>query len=129
VRRALPAICALAAALLAPPPASAYWTARRAATARATVATLPPPVLSATVVTKSARLSWTAVKPPTGEAEALYYVTRNGGEPSGGCPSRTAPAKVLECTDSPKAKGSYTYKVTALWRSWTALSNEQTVAL
>lgn len=129
MRRALIATCAVAALLGAPPRASGYWTAPSTATARATVATLPASALTATAAAKSARLSWTAVKPPTGEAEVLYYVTRNGGEPSSGCPSRTAPSKVLECTDSPKAKGSYTYRIAALWRTWSSLSNEVTLAL
>jgi hypothetical protein len=63
-------------------------------------------------------LSWGAVTAP-GTGNVTYVVTRNGEKAGGTCSS---PLAVVSCTDSGLAPGTYTYVVTAKWRSWTAVS-------
>jgi hypothetical protein len=52
-----------------------------------------------------------------------YYVTRDGGVPAGNCPTLASPSGMTSCTDSGLSIGSHTYKVVALWRTWTATSS------
>jgi len=64
-------------------------------------------------------LTWGPVTAPGSEA-VTYSVSRDGKEASGTC----APVlTVVSCTDSGLESGTYTYVVTAKWRSWTATSS------
>ena len=108
--------------------ASAYWAAPGAGSGSAPVATLAAPTLSGIAGAGTAALTWTAVTPP-GSASVTYYVERNGGTPSGDCPSQAAPAAVLTCTDTGLGRGVYTYTATAVVQSWTASSSSVPVTL
>jgi hypothetical protein len=61
-------------------------------------------------------LTWGAVTAP-GPGAVTYSVSRDGKEASGTC---TPLLTVVSCTDSGLEPGTYTYVVTAKWRSWTA---------
>ena len=109
--------------------ALAYWTDSGQFTASATVSTLHSPTISsATPGVEQVALTWSAVSPP-GSGAVEYYVTRDGGEPSAGCPSIDHPSTVTSCTDSEVALGIHTYTVTAIWRTWSAISAEQSVTV
>src|SRR5207248_673571 len=78
----------------------------------------------------TATLNWSTVPPPVGADTVKYYVTRVGGSVGGNCPTSAATATTsTTCTDSGLSKGSYDYTVTAVWRSWTATSNQTSVTL
>ena len=108
-----------------PGAAEAYWTGVSAsATASATVGSLAAPVISAaTPGAGTVALTWDPVTAPP-DADVTYYVTRAGGGTVGGnCPSSAAGAtSATTCTDTGLSKGSYSYTVTAIWRSWTSTS-------
>ena len=119
----------LAIALAMAGVADAYWTATGTGGGSGPVGTLNAPTISsATPGAGTATLTWSAVTPP-GSGSVSYYVQRNGGSPVGNCPTQAAPTSVLTCTDSGLAKGTYTYTVTAVWRSWTVTSSPAQVTL
>lgn len=99
--------------------APAYWSARGEAEGSAALASLSGPAIGSIVAgAEAVTLSWAAVTPPGGGAVS-YYVTRDGGAPSG-CPSAAAPSEATSCTDTGVALGAHSYAVTAVWRSWSA---------
>ena len=104
------------------PGASAYWSNTGEASGAANLATLAAPTISsATPGAETVELTWSAVAAPsTGTVE--YYVTRDGGAPSVGCPSSAAHSTVTSCTDTGVSIGTHAYTVTAVWRTWTATS-------
>ena len=104
-------------------PAAAYFTgASASASASTTVGALPATTVTATAAAGTVTLTWTPVSAPAG-ATVSYYVTRAGGTVGGNCPSSAAGATAnTSCTDSGLSKGSYSYTVTAIWRSWTSTS-------
>jgi hypothetical protein len=109
--------------------ALAYWTGLGALVASATVGTLPTPTITgATTGPESVTLSWSAVTPP-GSGTVTYYVSRDGLPPSGGCPNSGSPSTATSCTDGPVPVGPHTYTVTALWRTWTARSEQKSVTV
>lgn len=117
--------------------AFAYWTFYGTGTGTAAIASLPAPTLTGTGSAEAATLKWTSVTPPTGTtSEVSYYVTRDGGAPGatlagksyGDCPTAASPSNALECKDA-AGKGGYNYRVVAVWRSWTATSNETTLTI
>lgn len=115
---------ALALALsAAPQTASAYWAGAGEGGGSAALATLAAPTItSASAGPETVELSWSAVTPPgTGLVE--YYVTRDGGTPTG-CPSVASHSTVTSCTDTGVSIGTHKYRVVAVWRSWTATSEE-----
>jgi hypothetical protein len=106
--------------------AYAWFSAIGSGTGQASVGSLGAP----TGVTGSAsgsivHVSWTA---PSGGAVAPsgYYVTRNDGtSDAAACGSSAGsplPASPTSCDDSSVASGTYTYTVTAVYRTWTATS-------
>jgi hypothetical protein len=107
--------------------AVAYWSAAGSGSATGSVATLTAPSISdATPGTGTVALTWTSVTPP-GSGPVTYYVSRDGGAPSGNCPTSSAPAATTSCTDSAVPSGTHQYTVTAVWRSWTAKSASKSV--
>ncbi|MHB8491170.1 MAG: fibronectin type III domain-containing protein [Solirubrobacteraceae bacterium] len=83
------------------------------------VTTLLTSVLTVTPGVESVNLSWTEVTPPEPGTPVTYYIRRDGGAPSAGCPAEGAPSTVLTCTDTGLLAGStHTYTVVAVWRSW-----------
>jgi hypothetical protein len=63
-------------------------------------------------------LTWGAITAP-GNGTVTYKVQRDGGGASGTC---TSTLSVTSCVDSGLSAGTYTYVVTAKWRSWTVSS-------
>ncbi|HME02329.1 MAG TPA: hypothetical protein VKG38_04790 [Solirubrobacteraceae bacterium] len=104
------------------PAAFPYWSGAGQGSASANLATLPPPTISAaTPGAETVALTWSAVTAPaSGTVE--YYVTRDGGSPSAGCPSSTSRSTATSCTDTGVSIGTHEYTVTAVWRTWTATS-------
>jgi hypothetical protein len=101
---------------------SAYFTSTGTGTAFKGLTTLAAPTISsATPGVGSVALSWSAVSAP-GSGTVTYYVTRDGGAGEGNCPTSTETSTVTSCTDTGVALGTHEYKVTAVWRSWTATS-------
>jgi hypothetical protein len=113
----------------------AYWATSGSGTATATVATLAAPSeVTASAAGSGASVSWSGVTAPGGGAIDGYYVQRfSGSTPAPACdssPTNLLPSGAASCADTASA-GTYTYRVTAVWRSWTArssASNEVQVA-
>jgi hypothetical protein len=104
--------------------ASAYWPATGTGNTTAAVATLAPPTNVTVPAASNSNVSvaWTAstgTPAPTG-----YYVTRVTGASSMlACGS--SPAALISgtaCTDTSVPEGTHHYVVTAVYRSWTAVS-------
>jgi hypothetical protein len=70
-------------------------------------------------------LNWSLTEGP--ENAVAFSVTRNGGAVGGSCPKASEPEnEVTSCTDEGLEPGTYTYKVTAKYRTWTATSETAT---
>ena len=103
----------------------AYWTTHGTGTASATTGTLNPPtnvVAGNTPVSTTVHVSWTA--PATGAAPTGYYVTPSGGSAtSSTCGTVSSPAAATSCDYTAiTTAGAFTYTVTAVVHSWTAIS-------
>jgi hypothetical protein len=87
----------------------------------AVVSTIAKPVIAAATPESGGivALSWGAVTAP-GTGNVTYTVSRNGEKAGGTCSTTLS---VVACTDSGLEPGTYTYVVTAKWRSWTASSS------
>jgi hypothetical protein len=98
--------------------AFAYFSTSGTGSASASVTQLAVPTITAATPAAggTVALTWTAVPAPGGGA-VTYSVSRDGKAAAGSCtPAMTA----TTCTDSGLAVGTYTYVVTARWRTWTA---------
>lgn len=118
---------ALALAAPAAPAAWAYFTATGSGTASAAVGTLAPPTgVSGAPTASTVAVSWTGTAAPGGGAVDGYHVQRfQGATPSPACgtsPTSLTSGTATGCSDTSVAPGTYTYKVTAVFRSWTAQS-------
>lgn len=119
-RRAAVVTAVVAAFAVVALPALAYWTFSVSRDTSFTAGSLPgssvvvPPFSAGTVV-----VTWSAVTAPGGNAVDGYYVERTAGATTvAAC--ATSPAALttdLFCNDVAPA-GSYTYRVTAVFRSW-----------
>jgi hypothetical protein len=123
--RALPRIalvCAVAVAI-ASGSALAYFSSAGGGTAAAAVTQLTVPTITAATPASggTVALTWKAVTAPDG-GTVTYFVTRNGGEPDGNCPTAVEAETRTTCTDSGLNPGTYEYKVTASWSSWSKTS-------
>lgn len=118
----------LAIALAIGGSALAYFSSEGAGSAQAAVSKLTTPTISAATPAAggTVALTWAAVTAPGAAESVRYYVTRDGGQPAGSCPSAAAPTTVTTCTDSGVAIGDHTYTVTAVWETWTAASGAKT---
>lgn len=107
--------------------ALAYFSSEGSGSASAAVTKLTAPTISAATPAAggTVTLTWGAVTPP-GSGSVKYFVSRDGGEPAGTCPTTTAPTTVLTCKDSGVAVGEHTYRVTALWETWSAAGGTKT---
>src|SRR5206468_1451206 len=107
----------------------AYWHSTGAGTGSGTAGTLNPPTsVTATSSSSTVTVNWTAPTPPSGTLDS-YTVTRYAGAtPTNACgtdPATSAtfiPNGTLTCNDLTVPVGTYTYTVTAVWRSWTTAS-------
>ncbi|MBS1846063.1 MAG: hypothetical protein JST53_16730 [Actinobacteria bacterium] len=121
-RLLLIALAACALALVPATNASAYYAVAGSGSFTTTLGALTVPTISsATAATGgTVALSWASAGGP---GENSYSVTRDGGAPGGNCPSAGEPkTEVTSCTDERLEPGTYVYKVTAKYRSWTAVS-------
>jgi hypothetical protein len=117
-RLGVSAVVALAAATSG----LAYFRTTGAGAAAGGVAVLAAPTISsATPGAGTVALSWSAVGAP-GSGTVSYYVSRDGGAPEGSCPSSSATSTATSCTDAGVSVGLHHYTVTAVWRSWSAMS-------
>jgi hypothetical protein len=107
----------------------AYFTSTGSGTGAAAVATLNPPTgvtVPSTVSGTTVPVSWTGTTAPGGGSVDGYYVQRFvGSSPSAACgssPSTLLSGSAVSCNDTSVASGTYTYKVTAVYKSWSATS-------
>ncbi len=107
----------------------AYWSAPGVGAAIASIGTLAAPtsVTAAPVaITGVVRVTWSAVTAPDGGGPTGYVVTRTQGASTvAACGSSLAAplaGATLTCDDTGVPAGTYTYAVTAVYRSWTAPS-------
>jgi hypothetical protein len=124
--RAKALLATIAGALVIAACALAYFSAQGSGTASGSIGTLSAPVISVTPGPGTAEVSWTAVTPP-GSGSVSYYVSRDGGTPGGTCPTASSPGGQTSCTDAEVNAGTHEYKVTAVWRTWTATSAGESV--
>lgn len=99
-----------------------YYTTSGSGSGSKVVGSLTVPTISAATpaVGGTVALTWAKGSTPTGVA---YYVTRNGGAPGGNCPTQAEPENdISTCTDSGLEPGTYTYKVFAKYRTFSATS-------
>jgi hypothetical protein len=130
-RHALPRVaklglaCVLVTAAIATGNALGYFSAVGGGTAAGAVSSLGVPTLSTPVAATggTVALTWAAVTAPDGSAVS-YYVTRNGEEVGGTCPTEAEPQpkSTPRCTDEGLSPGTYSYQVFALWSTWTKAS-------
>jgi len=100
--------------------ALAYFTTTGAgeSTAKTISALTQPTIATATPAAGgTVTLSWAAVTAP-GTGSVSYKVERNGSAASGTCAS----APTTSCVDNGLKAGTYSYVVTATWRSWSVAS-------
>lgn len=109
--------------------AAAFWLAASAGTGTAGVGTLAPPTgVGATQQsgTGTVAVSWSA---PVGTPAASgYYVQRSGTGTVAAC--GTSPLSTIaatSCSDMSVPLGSYTYTVTAVYRSWSTSSTASAI--
>ncbi len=125
----LAAVSAFALVVVPATSADAYWSTSGAGAGAATVDTLAAP---ATVAVSSygptVTVTWAGVSPPVGTLTG-YYVTRYAGaSPANACgtdpanPATFVPAGTTTCADASVPDGTYTYTVTAVLQTWTAVS-------
>jgi hypothetical protein len=107
----------------------AYFTAAGTAEGAARVGTVNPPTavtaLQAAPAVGTVHVQWTAPTAPGGFPLSGYYVERLGTTPIPACAS--SPASLLatgasDCDDTGVTPGTYTYRVTAVYRSLSATS-------
>ena len=107
----------------------AYFTSSGTGTASAAVGTLNPPtgVTVPETSTGTVTVSWTAsVASPPAVAPTGYYVERlSGATPSAACGTDSTLVSGTSCDDTAVADGTYTYRLTAVFRSWTAVAVDE----
>lgn len=103
--------------------AFAFFSSTGMGSAAAPVSSLTTLTLSSPIAAAggTVSLSWSGATAPGPEA-VKFYVTRDGEEPGGNCATPGAPSASTSCTDSGVPIGTHTYKVFAVWRSWTTSS-------
>jgi hypothetical protein len=123
----LPALVVLGIGALA----WAYWTTQGTGSAAASVGTLHAPTNVSVPATASGsvHVTWNGSTLGDGVTPASgYYVTRiknsdsSASNACGTSPSSLTSSAATSCDDTGVADGTYHYKVTAVYRSWTATS-------
>ena len=121
---------ALLAVMLGGASALAYWIALGTGSAVAAVGSLLPPTsVVATLPSAAARtvhVAWANQPAPDGGSDTGSYVERLAGSTwspaCGSSPAALLGPSVTACDDTSLASGTYQYRVTAVFRSWTAVS-------
>ena len=108
--------------------AFAYFSTTGTGEASADVAKLVGPTITAATPAAggTVALTWSAVTPP-GPGAVTYTVSRDGGAPDGTCSGSLV--SVTTCADSDLGVGTYSYVVTARWRSWSTESSVKTAKI
>ncbi|HEY2715988.1 MAG TPA: hypothetical protein VGI73_07195 [Solirubrobacterales bacterium] len=103
--------------------ALAFFSGTGSGTASAAVTTLNKSTISAATAAAGGfvTLTWSAVTAPA-SGSVTYYVTRDGEEAEGTCPTGAAPKTVTTCKDEHVPPGEHSYRVVAVWRGWSAIS-------
>jgi hypothetical protein len=118
-------VVAFAATLLSTAAAMAYFTSPGTGSAQATVAAMAAPGSPAAQQSgANVSVTWGAASLSTGAAVDGYRVTRSDGASVCGTPTLT---QSLSCTDTGVTAGTYTYTVTAVYRSWVAATTTGSV--
>jgi len=121
---------AVVVGLIAAAGAEAYFTSTGSGSANVSVGSLAAPAIaSATPDAGTVALGWSPGVTPPASDTVSYFVTRDGGNPTGNCPTAASPSTNLSCTDSGLSAGSHSYRVTAEWRSFTSTSATTNVTL
>ena len=121
-------LVALVVALVSAVGAFGYFTSAGAGTGSASTGTLNPPtnVTVPASSTGTVHVAWTAsVTGPGAIAPTGYYAERNAGGPAWAPACDSSPSALVsatDCDDTVSADGDYTYRVTAVYHSWTATS-------
>jgi hypothetical protein len=110
--------------------ALAYFTGDGLGRASAAVTQLSAPTIASATpgAGGTVALAWSSVSPP-GPETVKYYVTRDGGDPAGNCAAPAVPAAATSCNDGGVSVGTHSYRVTAIWRSWSATSAVKTATV
>jgi hypothetical protein len=106
-----------------------YYSTKGTGTMTAGVAQLATPTIATAKAAAggTVELAWAKVSAP---GAVSYSVTRNGGAPGGNCPSVAEPEnEVTTCTDSGLEPGTYTYVVSATYKSWKVTSAAKTATV
>jgi len=131
LRRALVAVAAVLGVVAVSIAAWAFWSSSGTGSASAAVASFAPPAIaSPSVTTGGVTLSWSASAAP-GAGTVDYSVERRdelGSTWSDACgTSTTVHTPAVGCTDVPNA-GTYVWRVTAYFRTWTTTSGASDAA-
>lgn len=108
--------------------ALAYWTTQGSGSAAATAGTLAAPTnVSASSSLSTVSVGWTGSSLSNGTPAQGYYVTRTNTSTSATSAACGSSASSLisgtSCSDTNVPDGTYTYKVTAVYHTWTAASS------
>src|SRR4051812_41960513 len=120
---------ALAGAAMIAVSAFAFFTTIGSGQGAAATGTFSAPTsVSATVpnpAVATVHLTWTAPTPPTGSLDGYTVSRSDGTTTAAACGTGTTPlpGTAISCDDTSVADGTYTYTVTAIWRSWTSASS------
>ena len=139
-KRRLITLATTLVALVVAAGAVAYFTSTGTANASSSVGTLAAPTgVAAQVSGPTVAVSWNEVTAPTGGTVDGYYVQRISGStatPACGSSALTPlSGSATSCTDrgNPDGQGvpagSYTYRVTAVWRSWSSSASSGSVTV
>jgi hypothetical protein len=110
--------------------AGAFWTSTGSGTATASVTTLGAPSgVTASASLATVTVGFSGATAPAGATLSGYYVTRHtGATTSTACgtvaatPSTHLAPSATSCVDTSVPNGTHTYRVTAVFRTWTAVS-------
>ena len=104
----------------------AQWSSPGSGTGRVRTATLhKPDHVTVTLRPAGVVVNWDKARLSTGQPALAYYVTRIKGNGTTSAACGTSPSATTgntRCTDNPPTAGNYRYRVTAVFRSWTATS-------
>ena len=109
-----------------------FWSTSGNGAGASSVTTLSAPTgvsVPSAVTGTTVTISWTGMIAPSGASDVKYWVLRANGSTTANACGTTASLPLFEgtgaksCNDTSVAPGSYTYTVTAVWRTWTAQGN------
>ena len=114
--------------------ALATWSPSGGGTGGGSVGTLAAPSsVTVSPTFSTVTVNWTAVTPPTGTLAGYVVQRYQGASASNACgtnlalPATYIPTGTLTCTDTSVPNGSYTYTVTAVFRTWNTESSPSNV--